>query len=102
DQLAGVMESPKEVRALYDGLEDLATKAVQEATHDPQGVWHRSRFEAKYGGLPALDRPGRSQYQTKPTELRLFFPRDPGLAADLRAGRGGAAARRRAGALMRG
>ena len=84
DQLAGVMESPKEVRALYDELEDLAKKAVQEATHDPQGVWHRSRFEAKYGGLPALDRPGRSQYQTKPTELRLFFPRDPVLATDLR------------------
>jgi len=85
DQLAGVMESPKEGRAVYDELEDLAKKAVQEATHDPQGVWHRSRFEAKYGGLPALDRPGRSQYQTKPTELRLFFPRDPVLATDLRA-----------------
>jgi hypothetical protein len=85
DQLAGVMESPQEVRALYDELEDLAKKAVQEATHDLQGVWHRSRFEAKYGGLPALDRPGRSQYQTKPTELRLFFPRDPVLATDLRA-----------------
>jgi hypothetical protein len=28
DQLAGVMESPKEVRALYDELEDLADAAT--------------------------------------------------------------------------
>lgn len=84
-QLAGVMEDSREVRALYDGLDDLARKAVQEATHDSRGVWHRTRFEVKYGGLPALDLPGRSRYQTQPTELRLFFPRDPVLPTDLRA-----------------
>ena len=85
DQLACVIENPKEVRVLYDGLDELAKKAVQEATHDGQGVWHRSRFEAKYGGLPALDQPGRSQYQTRPTGLRLFFPREEVLPTDLRA-----------------
>lgn len=84
-QLAGVMEDSREVRALFDGLEDLGKKAVQEATHDRRGVWHRTRFAAKYGGLPALDLPGRSRYQTQPTELRLFFPRDEVLATDLRA-----------------
>jgi hypothetical protein len=72
------------VRNLYDGLEDLARKAVQEATHDPRGVWHRTRFAAKHGGLPALDLPGRSRYQTQPTSLRLFFPRDEVLPTDLR------------------
>jgi hypothetical protein len=85
DQLAGVMEDPKEVRALYDGLEDLARKAVQEATHDSLGVLHRSRFAAKYGGLPVFDEPGRQRYQTHPTKLRLFFPRQNMLPTDLRA-----------------
>ena len=85
DHLAGIMEKPEKVRALYDSLNDLMKKAVQEATHDPQGVWHRSRFEAKYGGLPAFTRPGRSQYQSTPTELQLFFSVQLVLATDLRA-----------------
>jgi hypothetical protein len=85
DQLAGVLEDPEEVRALYDGLEDLAKKVVQEAAHDPQGVWHRSRFTAKYGRLPELDLGGRYQHTKRPTDLVLFFPRDPVLATDLRA-----------------
>jgi hypothetical protein len=37
DQLASIMEKPEKVRALYDDLEDLAKKAVQEAAHDPEG-----------------------------------------------------------------
>jgi hypothetical protein len=85
EQLAAVLESPREVRALYEGLDDLARKTVQEATHDPLGVWHQKRFAAKYGGLPDLGTGGRYQHQQKPAELRLFFPRDPVLATDLRA-----------------
>jgi hypothetical protein len=85
DFLAGIMEVPGEVRAIYEGLDDLARKAVQEATHDRQGVWHQSRFVAKYGQLPSLGKGGRYQYEQKPTELRLFFLREPVLPTDLRA-----------------
>jgi len=84
DQLAGILENPKEVHSLYDGLDDLGKKAVQEATHDPLGVWHQSRFRAKYGGMPALSGPGRTAYQSLPNALHLFFPRDDVLPTDLR------------------
>jgi hypothetical protein len=86
DQLAAVLENPSEIRALYDELDDLAKKAIQEAAHDPQGAWHARRFEAKYGRRPDFGGFARYHGERQPTRLRLFFPRGEVLAADLRAG----------------
>jgi hypothetical protein len=84
DDLSTIMETPQEVRALYEGLDDLARKAVQEATHDPEGILQDQRFRAKYGRSPGLGGAGRYQSEQRPTPLRLFFPRDRVLPSDLR------------------
>src|SRR5262245_43149574 len=83
DRLATVLESPAQIRSLYDGLGDLAQKAVQEATHDARGVWYAQRFRAKYGGAPDFGGSGRYPSERKPTTLRLFFPRERCLPTDL-------------------
>ena len=85
DALASIMEMPSRVRTIYDGLDDLSQKAIQEATHNPQGELHRGRFLAKYGQSAKLDLPGRSYYDSKPSELRLFIPEATMLPTDLRA-----------------
>jgi hypothetical protein len=85
DQLASFLETPSEVRALYDGLDDLARKAVQEAAHDQEGVFHPPRFAARHGRSPDFGGPGRWRNEQQPTRLRLFFPRDLVLPTDLRA-----------------
>jgi hypothetical protein len=85
------MTKPAEVRALYDKLEPLAQKAVQEATHDPQGLLHRDKFIARYGQLPAFHEPSPKQrsgwfedQRSQPTRLALFFPHFDWLPTDLR------------------
>jgi hypothetical protein len=84
ERLAGVLEKREQVRALYEGLDDLAQKAVQEAAHDPEGVWHGQRFRAKYGRSPDFGGAGRYRSEGRPTTLRLFFPRGLVLPRDLR------------------
>jgi hypothetical protein len=37
DMLASALQGAEAVRALYDNLDDLGQKAVQEATHDEEG-----------------------------------------------------------------
>ena len=54
ERLAGVLEKPEQARALYDGLDDLARQAVQEAAHDPEGVWHGQRFLANSTGQASI------------------------------------------------
>lgn len=82
--LVKFLEDPKQVRSLYDGLDDLSKKAVQEATHEEWGVLHERRFQAKYGKSPIFSKPGRSAYHSHPTELRLFFIDHRSLPTDLR------------------
>src|SRR5437660_2142559 len=82
--LAATLAKPAEVRALYEGLDDMGRKAVQEATHDPGGVLHGQRFQAKYGRSPDFGGPGRYRTQQRPTALRLFFARAGVLPTDLR------------------
>jgi hypothetical protein len=84
-QMAQIMEDPKEVRALYEGLDAVAQKAVQEATHDPEGVLHADRFQAKYGQLLNFGGSGRYPHDARPKELRLFFPQYHMLPTDLQA-----------------
>ena len=84
EALAGIMETPARVRAIYARLDDLSQKAIQEAADHPEGEWDRSRFHAKYGKLPVMDTPGRSFYHSKPTTLKLFFPDSKRLPTDLR------------------
>ena len=50
-----------------------AGQVVQEATHNPLGVWDRSRFAAKYGKVPQLDVREDRYWSTKPTALRRSF-----------------------------
>jgi hypothetical protein len=85
------MTDPAAVRALYEQLDPLAQKAVQEATHDPQGRLHADKFRARHGEMPAFhhrseeERIGYSyDRHTRPTHLALFFPQSSGLPTDLR------------------
>src|SRR5436190_1902133 len=55
--LTGVMRKPAQVRALYEKLDPLGQRAVQEATHDAEGLLHRDRFAARYGELPSFHQP---------------------------------------------
>jgi hypothetical protein len=59
DLLAKAMQDQGEVRALYASLDDVSQKAVQEATHDPEGVLHSQRFWAKYSSSPNFGGSGR-------------------------------------------
>src|SRR5262249_7069745 len=85
------MTDRAEVRALYDKLEPLAQKAVQEATHDPQGLLHRDKFSARNGQLPGFHEPSSDEdvdfyegRRSRPTPLALFFPHFDWLPTDLR------------------
>ncbi len=84
EAVAATLEKPAAIRALYEGLSDVGQKAVQEATHDPNGVLNRQRFRAKYGQSPNFGGVGRYRTEQKPTALRLFFPRAAVLPTDLR------------------
>lgn len=73
------------LRTLYGSFDELAQKAVQEATHDPDGVLDLVRFSAKYGRNPDFGGSGhRYSGQGQPTTLRLLFPRQRILATDVR------------------
>lgn len=79
------MEDPREVQSLYAKLDDVGKQAVQEATHDPEGVLDRGRFYAKYGRSLNFGGSGRRYANDgKPTTLRLFFPGYDVLPTDLR------------------
>ena len=41
------------LRRLWNGLDQTQQSAVSEVLYDPDGEFHRERFEAKYGTLPA-------------------------------------------------
>ena len=82
--LAATLAKPAELRALYEGLDDVGRKAVQEATHDLEGILHSRRFRAKYGCSPDFGGAGRYRTEQRPTHLRLFFPRAGVLPTDLR------------------
>ena len=85
DLLARSMTDSHEVRSLYANLDDIGQKAVQEATHDPEGVLHSQRFWAKYSRSPNFGGSGRRyDNDAKPTTLRLFFPRYQVLPTNLR------------------
>jgi hypothetical protein len=84
DMLAAALQGAGAVRALYDNLDDLGQKAVQEATHDDKGALHRERFQARYGSLPDFGGTGTWRSEA-PTKLRLFFPYADFLPTDLRA-----------------
>src|SRR5579864_4263735 len=84
DMLASAMEDPEQVRRLYAGLDDVGQKSIQEATHDAFGVLDISKFQSKYGNCPNFGSGGSSyRDKSKPTTLRLFFPRKKVLAQDL-------------------
>jgi hypothetical protein len=85
DLLARGLEDGKKVRDMYDGLDEVAQKAVQEAAHDPEGVLHGPSFRAKYGRTPDFGGSGgRYTRDRQPTTLRLFFPQRAALPVDLR------------------
>jgi hypothetical protein len=82
--LTEAMLNPKNVRELYDSLDEIGKAAVQEATHDDEGLLDEVRFRAKYGRSPDF---GTWDYRhPKPSTLRLFFPRfiKGGLPDDLK------------------
>lgn len=86
DVVAEAMSDPKVVKALYAGLAETGQRAIQEATHDPEGVLHEQRFQAKYNRSPDFGGSGgRFAGGKKPTPLRLFFPHFTVLPTDLRA-----------------
>jgi hypothetical protein len=62
---------------LYDSLDDLGKKVLQEAGHDPEGALDLFMFKAKYGRTPNFGGSGSryGSHKEKPTVLRLFFPR---------------------------
>ena len=82
--LTATLENPAEVRTLYERLDDVGQKAVQEATHDPEGVLHGQRFRAKYGCSPDFGGSGRYRTEEQPTALRFFLPHHSMLPTDLR------------------
>lgn len=83
--LARTMTDAARVRSLYDRLDDIGKKAVQEATHDAAGRLIDGKFTAKYGRAPDFGSSGRRYGSSgKPTALRLFFPRCRTLPTDLR------------------
>ncbi len=85
DMLAHTLENPQEVRSLYANLDEVSQKAVQEATHDPEGLLYQDKFCAKYNRCPDFGGSGLRYGNTKqPKTLRLFFPGYRALPTDLR------------------
>ena len=85
DLLTGVMKDAERVRALYAGLAEVGQKSLQEATHNPGGILHLDKFQAKYGRSPDFGGSGRRYGKSPPpTRLRLFFPHYNVLPRDLR------------------
>jgi hypothetical protein len=92
--VAGAMQRPATVRTLYEELDPLAQRAVQEAAHDTRGMLHEARFVARYGRMPDFHNPSPEEeassyyrdYRSyrRPTKLALFFPRYRWLPTDLR------------------
>ena len=84
DLLAAALGDPKEVRILYEGLDDVEQKSLQEATHESDGMLDLFSFRAKYGRAPDF---GGSRYNytgsKNPTTLRLFLPDRQFLPRDL-------------------
>jgi len=73
--LTETMRNATKVRTLYEELDDLGKAAVQEATHDPDGMLDQERFQAKYGHLANLGLRARwYSHSSHPTILALFFP----------------------------
>jgi hypothetical protein len=83
DLLAKVLEDQERVRNLYDALDDMSKKSVQEATYDLDGVLNYFQFRAKYGKTPALSSGDNRYGRGKPTMLRLFFPDTTAIPSDL-------------------
>lgn len=88
--LTKFMSNQKAVQSLYEKLDPLAQKAVQEATYDQQGELNHQRFLARHGTMPDFYEPvpeeKRQWYsyrQGKPKPLHLFFPSSDLLPADL-------------------
>ena len=79
------MEDPEQVRKLYEGLDDVGKKALEEATHDSDGALDGFVFQAKYGQTPGFGGIGKryGNNNAKPTALRLFFPDREFLPSDL-------------------
>src|SRR5205085_2898910 len=70
-----VLTQPEQVRALYEQLDETGQAALQEATHDPEGLLDLSRFVPKYGRAPDFGKPyGGYGHPARPSILRLFFP----------------------------
>ncbi|ETX04510.1 hypothetical protein [Candidatus Entotheonella palauensis] len=62
------------LKALWERLDDLQQKAVSEAIYSSDGVFDRTKFQAKYGDLPDFGtRTGRWSSSVKPSLLRLFI-----------------------------
>lgn len=85
DLLAKALEDPDQARSLYEGLDDMGRKFLQEATHDSSGLLNRFTLQAKYGQTPDFGGSGRGygERERPPTILRLFFPDEKVLARDL-------------------
>jgi hypothetical protein len=58
--LVNKLRTKEQAEALYKRLNELGQAAVQEATHDPDGILDLERFQAKYGhvGTPGGQPPG--------------------------------------------
>ncbi|CAN5758003.1 hypothetical protein BH23PLA1_BH23PLA1_20140 [soil metagenome] len=87
DVLVKALQDRQHLQTLYKGLGEVGQTAVQEATHDPEGLLDLSRFQAKYGRTPQFGGSGRrygyGADKEKPTALRLFFPNRSALPRDL-------------------
>jgi hypothetical protein len=85
------LTDPAQLRTLYEQLDPLAQKAVQEADHDPSGLLQREKFIARYGRMP--DFYERSEGENhfygydrhdRPNLLALFFAEHNWLPTDVR------------------
>lgn len=91
DLLVRTMRDGGQLRRLHDSLDATGKAAIREAVYADGGVLDTARFVAKYGKQPDLGGlsdyyGGWSSYGEKPkppTVLRLFFPAQMTLAADL-------------------
>ncbi len=81
--LTRTMLDPQQLRALYASLDDVSQKAVQEATHHPNGTLDTRRFWAKYSRSPDFGGAGDFRRERPPTRLALFFPAGQTLPFDL-------------------